>query len=400
MTEASKGRQVLVYVVLIAAYLCASASWLTGSLLTGSIVAEYGLTGVPAMIQNSISIAKAVGTLVGATFLIKLGPKKAVIVSLVLCSVVCLGAIPTGFAYYITTRLIYGLGGALILVTLSPYVMNCFPAEKRALPFGLNSVAPTLSNILVFLSIGPVQQWLGSWEYVLLFYGSLNVICLVLWLFIGKDFDLSSGGAGTQADPNVKVYGYKDILKDSFIYKYVFTYTGFFVLYIVTVYLFPLNPTLAIDANTLSLSLCFGCLLGTCLGIVLAKRVKRDLTVIRACGVLGTLLYAVMLFVPSPALALASAFVVGFMIFVPAPIYTALPSKIPGMTAQGVGVIMACFWGATYLIQIVVYAVIVWICNSIGWDIAMYVTLAYSCTYFIGSFILPDFSKKKDEASN
>ena len=53
------------------------------------------------------------------------------------------------------------------------------------------------------------------------------------------------------------------------------------------------------------------------------------------------------------------------------------------------------YWTGAYLLQMVVYALVVHLANTISWQTAMIFTALYSLTFLVGTFLLPDFDKPR-----
>ncbi|WP_432459884.1 hypothetical protein [Agarivorans sp. QJM3NY_25] len=63
---------------------------------------------------NAITIAKVIGNLSAAWLLVKMGPKKAFSLALLLIVAGVAGAYESSYPWYVFTRLVMGFGGALI----------------------------------------------------------------------------------------------------------------------------------------------------------------------------------------------------------------------------------------------------------------------------------------------
>ena len=81
------------------------------------------------------------------------------------------------------------------------------------------------------------------------------------------------------------------------------------------------------------------------------------------------------------------------MIFISTPSLFTLPARLPGATPQKVAVILTLYWTGAYLLQMVVYALVVHLANTISWQTAMIFTALYSLTFLVGTFLLPDFDR-------
>lgn len=387
----SPHRAVAIEALLFLAYCFFSASWMVGSIVTTDMCHEFGLSSLPSSVNNAISAAKILGNFVAAWILIKLGPKKTVSVSCLLICAVVAGAFATNLSFFVVTRFLLGFGGALLMICMTPYVVYCFEPRRHPIWIGINNAGPNTGNLIALLSVSAVRAWLGDWRSVLIFYGAFSVVFLVLWLIVGRDYPLAPKAAPDEKVP--QLYRYRDGLKEPFLYQFLFTMTGRLVMYTVMLYLFPLNPDFTVNSQFISLMIALTGIPGTLIGIILAKKLKRQLNLFRFSGVAQSFLFFLMILTDSPTIATVSAILLGFVIFISTPSLFTLPTKLPGATPEKVAVILTLYWAGAYTLQMIVYAVVVHMVNSLGWYLAMLFTALYSLTFLIGTFLLPDFDK-------
>lgn len=387
----SPRRAVAIEALLFLAYCFFSASWMVGSIVTTDMCHEFGLSSLPSSVNNAISAAKILGNFVAAWILIKLGPKKTVSVSCLLICAVVAGAFATNLSFFVVTRFLLGFGGALLMICMTPYVVYCFEPRRHPIWIGINNAGPNTGNLIALLSVSAVRAWLGDWRSVLIFYGAFSVVFLVLWLIVGRDYPLAPKAASDEKAP--QLYRYRDGLKEPFLYKFLFTMTGRLVMYTVMLYLFPLNPDFTVNSQFISLMIALTGIPGTIIGIILAKKLKRQLSLFRFSGVAQSFLFFLMILTDSPTIATVSAILLGFVIFISTPSLFTLPTKLPGATPEKVAVILTLYWAGAYTLQMIVYALVVHMVNSLGWYLAMLFTALYSLTFLIGTFLLPDFDK-------
>lgn len=387
----SPRRAVAIEALLFLAYCFFSASWMVGSIVTTDMCHEFGLSSLPSSVNNAISAAKILGNFVAAWILIKLGPKKTVSVSCLLICAVVAGAFATNLSFFVVTRFLLGFGGALLMICMTPYVVYCFEPRRHPIWIGINNAGPNTGNLIALLSVSAVRAWLGDWRSVLIFYGAFSVVFLVLWLIVGRDYPLAPKAAPDEKVP--QLYRYRDGLKEPFLYQFLFTMTGRLVMYTVMLYLFPLNPDFTVNSQFISLMIALTGIPGTIIGIILAKKLKRQLSLFRFSGVAQSFLFFLMILTDSPTIATVSAILLGFVIFISTPSLFTLPTKLPGATPEKVAVILTLYWAGAYTLQMIVYAVVVHMVNSLGWYLAMLFTALYSLTFLIGTFLLPDFDK-------
>ncbi len=385
----SRSRAYFIEALLFLSYMFFSISWLAGSKVTPQIVEYFNLDALPAAITNAITISKIIGNLLAAGFLIKLGPKKAVGLAALLISVVGLGAFATSFPFFILSRFVMGFGGALMVVYFGPIVMHYFEPEKRPLLNGLNSVANNIGNIVALIMVEPIINALGSWKSVVLVFAMISFLIFILWVIFGKNFKTSTS---TNAVP-VADYGYADGLKDKFNYLFPFAYSGWLTLYIVMLNLFPLNESVVVSASLLSTLLAVAGVIATPFGIMLTKKTKRNLPIIRVCGILVPLIAFVMIKTSSSTIAMVCAFALGFFIFLPMTVFVTIPQQLKDMNPRRLTVVMALFWSISYIVETILYTIITKVVNTSGFMAAMYVSIACCLTFLVFGSLLPETGK-------
>ena len=243
---------------------------------------------------------------VAAWILLKLGPKRTVSLScLLICAVVVGGVFHLFFPAFILTRFLLGFGGAILMICMTPYVVYCFEPKQQPIFIGLNNAGPNTGNLIALLSVTAVRGWLGSWRSVILFYGIFSVVFLVLWLFVGRGYPIAE--KAKEETLSSTVYRYRDGLREPFLYKFLFTMTGRLVVYTVMLYLFPLHPDFTVDAQFISLMIALTGIPGTILGIVLAKKLKRQITLFRFSGLPSPFSFFAMILTNSAVLATVCA---------------------------------------------------------------------------------------------
>ncbi len=227
---------------------------------------------------------------------------------------------------------------------------------------------------------------------MVLFYGVFSVVFLVAWLIVGRDYPIAPQESKKESLEG-KVYTYRDGFKEPFLYQFLLTMTGRLVLYTVMLYLFPLNPDFTVDSQFISMMIALTGIPGTIIGIILSKKLKRQIYLFRFSGIAQSALFFLMILTKSPAVATTSAILLGFVVFISTPSLFTLPTRLPGATPQKVAVILTIYWAAAYSLQMLVYAWVVRLVNTTGWFAAMIFTAIYSLTFLVGTFVLPDFDR-------
>ncbi len=393
ISKASTSRAVIIEFVMFFTYAFFAVNWIAGSTLTPQIMEFFNLKTFASatFISNAITLAKIIGNFLAAGILAKLFPKKAIgLGSLLIVAGSVLAIFAPQYWLFILGRFVMGFGGALYVVYFSPVVIHYFSPEKRPAVNALNGVAYNVGGVIAMVIVGPVIVWLKTWQYSMGFFAIISAILLVIWPIIGQDFDLNSGAGKEQAP-----YGMKDALKEKINWLLPFTYSGLLTFYIVMLNIFPISGVTVIDAKTLSVLVAVGGIVGSLMAIALAKVYFRRLPVIRYSGLALTLFGLLMLITNNGIISAVAAFCAGVCIFLPVTSLVLIPQELPGMTPGKLTVIMGLFWAISYIIETIAYFAIGLAIDSFGYTTGLYIALALSLTFFVGSFLLPETGKKK-----
>ncbi|MGF1719221.1 MFS transporter [Vibrio kyushuensis] len=392
----SMNKKKLIELVIFMTYALFAMSWVAGSMMTKDIMAFYQIEGMAAAtwMTNAITIAKIIGNLLAASFLVKLGPKKAFGFASLLIVAGALGAFASSYPMYVITRLIMGFGGAFVIVYFNPIVINYFTPEERPMINGINAAAFNMGNLLAILLTGTLLAHLDIWQNVILAISAASFVVLVIWWFISDDFSLSNGAKG---DTPAQTYTLKDGVKESVNWWLPIAYSGLLFCYISVFAIFPMVPSFAAEAKYLSSIMIGAGMVGTIVGILITKRLPLRVPIIRYCGLAMTAFAALMIFTDSAMIAYGSAFFAGFFMFVPMTALVTLPQELPNMTPARITVVFGMFWSISYVVETILMFISGIIADSTG-NIAYAAMFAVACssTFFIASFMLPETGKNPD----
>lgn len=385
----SRSRASLIELIMFATYAFFAVNWIAGSTLTPQIMKYFGLTSFVSatLISNAITIAKIIGNFLAAGLLVKLLPKKAIGLGSLLIVLGCaLAILSPAYALFILGRFIMGFGGALYVVYFSPMVVHYFTPKQRPTVNALNGVAYNFGSIVAMLIVGPVIQWLVSWQASMTFFAIISAILFVAWLLLGEDFPLAN-------KQEQSTYSIQAALKEKVNWALPFTYSGILTFYLVMLNIFPMSGTQVIDGKTLSTLTAVGGIIGSLLAIALSKRYNKRLPVIRFSGIGMTAFGALMFYTNQASLASASALLIGIFMFLPISSLMMIPQELPGANASRITTIMGLFWALSYIIETLLYFLIGFVIDASGVQAGLLLGLGVSITCFIGSFLLPETNR-------
>ncbi|GMG87928.1 MFS transporter [Biformimicrobium ophioploci] len=385
-------KKYLIEILMFVSYALFAASWVSGAIVTPEIQAEFGEAGLANATwgSNAITIAKIIGNLAAAAILMKLGTRIAFSIALILIAAGGVGAFAGSYDTWVISRLLLGLGGALVIVYFSPLVLHYFSPEERPTINGINAAAFNTGNLLALTSTGVLLTVLGSWQNLMLTYGIATAALLVLWWLASENIPLSRNADNKETEH----YGYKDGLKDPVNWWLPLAYCGVLFCYIAIFALFPLIDGFAVKSTHLSAVMIAAGMFGTVAGIIATKKLARRIPVLRYSGLALTLFAAAMVLVREPVLAYSAAALAGFFMFLPMTALVTLPQELPGMTPARITVIFAMFWSVSYLIETGLMYGAGLLADSTGQPaMAAYFAVICSASLFVFSFALPETGK-------
>lgn len=397
-TKNSSPRGIIIEIIMFLTYAFFAVNWIAGSTLTPQIMEHFQLSGFASatFISNAVTIAKIIGNFMAASVLNKLYPKKSIGLGSLL---IVLGSIVAIFApsylIFIIGRFIMGFGGALYVVYLSPIVIHYFAPENRPTVNAINSVAYNVGSIIALIIVGPVIAWLSTWQYSMGFFAGISGVLFILWLLFGEDFEIAKGNNSQALEEK---YTIGDAMKEKVNWLLPFSYSGLLTFYLVLLNIFPISGAAIIEAKTLSTLCAVGGVIGTILAIALSKRYSKRLPVMRASGLLMSLSGLLMFNAPNGVVATIAALAIGIFMFLPVTSLVMIPQELPNMTAGKLTQVMGLFWAISYIIQTIIYFIIGIVIDNMGYIVGLYIALAVSLTFFIGSFLLPETGKDKNVA--
>ena len=393
--KVSSARAILIEIVMFFTYAFFAVNWIAGSTLTPQIMKSFNLTSFASatFISNAITIAKIIGNFAAAKILIKLLPKKAIgLGSGLIVAGSVLAVLAPQYWIFILGRFIMGFGGALYVVYFSPVVIHFFAPEKRPTVNAINNVAYNVGGIIAMLIVGPVIQWMQTWQYSMAFFAAISAVLFIAWPALGQDFELTRSSG-----ENAEKYTIADALKEKNNWFLPLTYSGLLTFYIVLLNIFPISGITVINSKTLSTLVAVGGVVGSILAIMLSKVYFKRLPVIRWSGLAMILFGALMFNTKSGTLSMIAAFAIGVLMFLPITSLVMIPQEMPNMSPAKLTTIMGLFWALSYVIESIVFYLIGIVIDKSGYSAGLTIALVMSSTFFLGSFILPETGRSAKE---
>ncbi|MEH7417001.1 MFS transporter [Neobacillus drentensis] len=386
--------------VLWLAYVTFAMNWVAGSSLTPQITETFFGRPVDPIISQlvnySITTARVFANILAAVVLMKLGPKKAAgtAIGLLMMGLVAI-YLPNYWAYTVA-RMVMAVGGSMVIVYMNPIVAHYVKNSNIKLRINAaNTVAYNAGAFIVAVLFTVfAKQMVANWRVTLTFFASLTILFFIAWLWKAETFETKEAGKTAES------YGYKDALKDGFLWRYGLVFASFLTLYVLSLVsfnaIFDLYTLLNGSVTNLLIS-GFG-ILGTFAGITIGnKGVPRKPTLLFSGIVMvGTFALAIVFANKLPLLSYTLIAISGFAMYIQYPIFLNLPHELKGMTPQRLTIMFGLFWAIAYAGQTI--ATIVWsfILGSSGYTPAMIFFIAASSLYI---FLVATFPETRQRGA-
>ncbi len=382
----------LVEAVVFISYVLFAMAWVGGTASMNQIMASMDVESLAtaSFISGAVTIAKIVGTFAAAWLAVKYGIKYAFFISGLLISIGLLTPFAPNYELLLLSRFLMGLGGAFMIVYFNPIVMHWFDANERPVVNGLNAVAFNVGTGVILWFMTDINVIAGSWKSSLVLFSIASLLFSGVWLLVKFDSAVTDSKASASPEPT---YSYIDALKDKFVWTYALTYSGLLAFYIC---LFTFYPKAGISQSKWVIG--FG-IIGTLAGIIYSKKYPLRLPVMRWSGLIMSFSLYGLSFSQNDVLQITCAIILGFFIFFPITALVTIPHELPNMTGAKITVIFSLFYSISYLLS----TIILWVfgklvdINQGDYSMSLLFITMLSTTFFIGSFVLPETGKQKED---
>jgi MFS family permease len=397
MNHTKKGYFMLA--VLWLAYVTFAMNWVAGSSLTPQITKTF--FGGPVnpvisqLVNYSITTARVFANILAAVVLMKLGPRKAAGMAIGLLMMGLVAIYLPNYWAYTAARMVMAVGGSMVIVYMNPVVAHYVTNSRVKLRINAaNTVSYNVGAFIVAVLFTLfAKQMVENWRLTLTFFASLTILFFVGWLWKAEDFETKENNSG-QAES----YGYKDALKDGFLWRYGLAFASFLTLYVLSLVSFKAifeQYTLLNGSVTNLLISGFG-ILGTFAGIRIGNKgvPRKPILVSTGIVMVGTFALALVFANKIPFLSYTFISISGFAMYIQYPIFLNLPHELKGMTPQRLTIMFGLFWAFAYAGQTI--ATIVWsfILGSAGYTPAMIFFIAVSSLYIFLVATFPETRQK------
>ncbi|WML41119.1 MFS transporter [Neobacillus sp. OS1-2] len=385
--------------VLWLAYVTFAMNWVAGSSLTPQITETFFGGPVDPIISQlvnySITTARVFANILAAIVLMKCGPRKAAGVAIGLLMMGLVAIYLPNYWAYTAARMVMAVGGSMVIVYMNPVVAHYVKNSQVKLRINAaNTVAYNAGAFIVAVLFTVfAKQMVGNWRVTLTFFASLTIIFFIAWLWKAETFETQ------ETDGTAEKYGYKDALKDGFLWRYGLAFASFLTLYVLSLVSFKAifdQYTLLNGSVTNLLISGFG-ILGTFAGIRIGNKgvPRKPILLFSGIVMVGTFALAIMFANKIPLVSYLLISISGFAMYIQYPIFLNLPHELKGMTPQKLTIMFGLFWAIAYAGQTI--ATIAWsfILGHSGYTPAMIFFIAASSLYIFLVATFPETRKKE-----
>ena len=386
--------------VLWLAYVTFAMNWVAGSSLTPQITKTFFGGSVDPLISQlvnySITTARVFANILAAVILMKLGPKKAAGTAIGLLMMGLVAIYLPNYWAYTAARMVMAVGGSMVIVYMNPVVAHYITNSRVKLRINAaNTVSYNAGAFIVAILFTIfANQMVANWRLTLTAFASLTILFFIGWLWKAENFETKE-----QSSSGKESYGYKNALKDGFLWRYGLAFASFLTLYVLSLVSFKAifdQYTLLNGSVTNLLISGFG-ILGTFAGIAIGNRgvPRKPTLMVSGIVMVGTFALALVFANKLPMFSYLLIAISGFAMYIQYPIFLNLPHELKGMTPQRLTIMFGLFWAIAYAGQTI--ATIVWsyLLGAAGYTPAMIFFIAASSIYIFMVATFPETREKK-----
>jgi CP family cyanate transporter-like MFS transporter len=339
----------LIEVLLFLSYFVFGLSWIGYAPFLKDIQAQYALDyAKTGLVISAVSFAKIFLPFVAGLMAVRFGVARSLLLgNLCICASLYTPFAGT-FPELVASRILFGVGGAIVVTLLGPAVLQWFPRNELAIVNGFNYVAVNSGITLSLFITIPLALKFGR-THVLSAYGVTSAMIALAWLVFGHD------RVKPPKNTTSAFGGYLEILKMKEAWWLTLAAAGPLCVYLVfntwlpTFYKESLGLGAARASQLTGLANMVG-IPSAIIGGLLTQKTGVRKPFILASGLL-TGFAAFGLFLTHNLMLLSiSAVVFGIGLFLWVAPLTTLAMEIPGITPQKLAILNGVFFSVGYLL--------------------------------------------------
>ncbi|MCM2278179.1 MAG: MFS transporter [Oligoflexia bacterium] len=391
----------LIWGLLFFSYFVFGLSWIGYSPFLGEITSQFGLTHAKAgMIISSVSFAKIFIPFVAGMLVLRMGVSRTLLLGMFCICASLLSPFTNDYGSLVATRVLFGVGGAVVVTLLGSAIMQWFPKEELPLVNGFNYVAVNSGITLSLFITPPLAQAYGR-TGTLTTYAVISTALALGWLLFGKD---RTPFVRQAADPGKKggaLARYAEIVRMKEVWLLTLAAAGPLCLYLVfntwlpTFYREMFEMDRAQAARLTGLANMVGIPSAVIGGLLTQRLPRRKPLILFAGALMGVAAFG--LFLTSNLLLLqVSAVLFGIGLFLWISPLTTIGMELPGMTPEKLAMLNGVYYGIGYVCAFLAPVITGALRDQTGSFLPGFVIFTFfGWSLIAGGLLLPETGKKK-----
>ena len=359
--------------------------------LLSLIIDEHGLSrGTASLMMTSVLVVFTIFLIPGSLIVAKLGTKRAILISGFLMTAGILSTVAPGFWAQLPLRVIFGVGGSILLPASAAAIVQWFSPQGRPLMNSLNLAGEGAGvAVAMFISI-PIADAFG-WRAVFLVYGGFTLLAATAWLLLGR-----TSPYGTGAIVSFPVSAVLGVLKERTTLLLSLAGVGPFAMFIAfstwlpTYYHEVFGMSLEKGSSIVAIIPLMGVVVNLFAGVLLIKLgLRKPLLVVSGLvfpfAAFGTFYF------DNLAVIVVSIVVLGVSFWIFLPTLFVIPMELPGISVEKVALVTAAALSIGNMSTIISPALVGITTDRLGTYVPSFSVLAVlPVTLLIATFFLPE----------
>lgn len=154
--------------------------------VTPLIMDDYGINrGIASLLISLIHLTHLLFAIPGSMLVSRIGSRNLIFLGALLGSAPILSFLAVNFPLLVLTRVLYGIGLALVFPAVGPLVMNWFHPKELPVFNGLFIAALTFGMAISSFAVVPISEAIG-WKAALSIFGAVPLVGGFCWIALGQ----------------------------------------------------------------------------------------------------------------------------------------------------------------------------------------------------------------------
>ncbi len=154
--------------------------------VTSLIMDDYSINrGTASLLISLIPFIHLLFAIPGSMLVSRIGSRNLIFLGALLGSAPLLSFLAVSFPLLVTTRVLYGVGLALVFPSVGPLAMHWFHPKELPVFNGLFVAALTLGMAISSFAMAPISEAVG-WKAALSIFGGVPLIGAIGWMALGQ----------------------------------------------------------------------------------------------------------------------------------------------------------------------------------------------------------------------